>query len=336
MLLHVTHETHYDYSPAVETAQHMVHLKPRNTDSQRLQSHHLSVEPAPANQTESVDLQGNTRSFFELGARHESLVVCARSLVQTHVPQPPTPATRQVGWEPVRERFRYRAGALYDSASAFRFSSPYVPQDDTIDAYARASFSAGRSAFDAVSELNLRIYNEFKYDAESTEVNTPAVLALAQRRGVCQDFAHIMIACLRGMGLPARYVSGYLLTHPPAGQPRMVGADASHAWISAWFPEPNAADAPDASCGGQWIDFDPTNGRCAGEDYVTLAIGRDFSDVSPMRGVLHGGASHTLEVRVTVEPLPPGVTAPQLVHESVAVRAAAAKAKAAQVKPTSG
>ncbi len=329
MLLHVTHETHYDYSPAVETAQHMVHLKPRNTDTQQLLSHDLSVEPAPANQTESLDLHGNTRSFFELGARHESLLVCARSLVQTQVPLAPTPATLQVGWEPVRERFRYRAGADYDSASAFGFSSPYVPQDDTIDAYARASFHAGRSAFDAVSELNLRIFNEFTYDGESTEVNTPAVQALAQRRGVCQDFAHIMIACLRGMGLPARYVSGYLLTHPPAGQPRLVGADASHAWISAWFPD---VDSPDSSRAGQWIDFDPTNGRCAGEDYVTLAIGRDFSDVSPMRGVLHGGAGHTLEVRVTVEPLPPGSTTPQLVHESMTDRIAAAKAKEAQTQ----
>ncbi len=333
MLLHVTHETHYDYSPAVETAQHMVHLKPRNTDTQRLLSHQLSVEPEPANQTESRDLHGNTRSFFELGTRHESLLVCARSLVQTEVPPVATLATLRLGWEAVRERFRYRAGAPYDSASAFNFSSPYVPRDDAIDAYARPSFSAGRSAFEAVSELNLRIYNEFKYDGTSTEINTPAVQALEQRRGVCQDFAHIMIACLRGMGLPARYVSGYLLTHPPAGQPRLVGADASHAWISAWFPD---ADAPDSSGKGQWIDFDPTNGRCAGEDYVTLAIGRDFSDVSPMRGVLHGGAGHTLEVRVTVEPLPPGATEPQLVHESMVDRAAANRAKAAQANLTAG
>lgn len=317
MLLHVTHETHYDYSPAVEMALHMVHLKPRNTDSQRLESHQLSVAPAPANQTESLDLYGNTRSFFELGARHESLLVCARSLVQTQAPAAPTPATLQVGWEMEREHFRYRAGAAHDSASAFSFPSPYVPQHDTIDAYARASFQPGRSAFDAVSELNQRIYTEFQYDADSTEINTPAVQALAQRRGVCQDFAHIMIACLRAMGLPARYVSGYLLTRPPAGQPRLVGADASHAWVSAWFPDPESTSGG----GGQWIDFDPTNGRCAGDDYVTLAMGRDFSDVSPMRGVLHGGTSHTLEVRVTVEPLPPGATAPQLVHEPAAAKA---------------
>lgn len=316
MLLHVTHETHYDYSPAVEMALHMVHLKPRDTNSQRLQSHHLSVEPVPASQTESIDLYGNTRSFFELGARHESLLVCARSLVQTQAPAAPTPATLQVGWEQEREHFRYRAGAVHDSACAFNFPSPYVPQDDSFDSYARTSFQPGRSAFEAVSELNQRIYTEFQYDADSTEINTPAIEALAQRRGVCQDFAHIMIACLRGMGLPARYVSGYLLTHPPAGQPRLVGADASHAWVSVWFPEPESAG------GGQWMDFDPTNGRCAGDDYVTLALGRDFSDVSPMRGVLHGGAGHALQVRVTVEPLAPGVTEPKLVHEPITAKPA--------------
>ena len=327
MLLHVTHETRYDYSPAVETALHMVHLKPRNTDSQRLHSHQLSVEPPPASQTQSLDLYGNTRSFFELDARHESLVVCARSLVQTQAPAAPTAASLQLGWEEEREHFRYHAGAPHDSACAFNFPSPYVPQDDTIEAYARTSFQPGRSAFDAVSELNQRIYREFEYDADSTEINTPVVQALAQRRGVCQDFAHIMIAGLRAMGLPARYVSGYLLTHPPPGQPRMVGADASHAWVSAWFPEPGA---PAASRGGQWIDFDPTNGRCAGDDYVTLAMGRDFSDVSPMRGVLHGGTSHTLEVRVTVEPLPPGATAPQLIHEPAAAQPGPAAAPSAR------
>lgn len=147
----------------------------------------------------------------------------------------------------------------------------------------------------AAQNLMARLHADLSYETQSTEVSTPAVDALAQRKGVCQDFAHIMIACWRAMGLPARYVSGYLLTTPPPGQPRLVGSDASHAWVSIYVP-----DMPE---GARWCDFDPTNNRLPGDDYVTLATGRDFADVSPIRGVIHGGAQHTLEVRVTVEPV---------------------------------
>lgn len=322
MLLHVTHETRYDYTPAVQTAQHLVHLKPRDTPTQQLLQHHLEISPQPAFRNDAADIFGNTRTFFELDATHDELVVCARSRVQTHPGASVTPAAKAVSWDEVREQLRYHANVHYDAAAGFTFPSQFVPQDDSIDAYARPSFDAGRSAFEAVTELNLRIYREFEYDAGSTEINTPAVEALKLRRGVCQDFAHIMIACLRGMGLPARYISGYLLTHPPPGKPRLVGADASHAWVSAWFPDLSVDGK------GQWIDFDPTNGRCAGEDYVTLAVGRDFADVSPMRGVLHGGASHILEVRVTVEPLPPGATQPLLEYGSADAKAAENRVKA--------
>jgi transglutaminase-like putative cysteine protease len=155
-----------------------------------------------------------------------------------------------------------------------------------------------------------RIFKDFTYESLSTDVSTPAVQALTQRKGVCQDFAHIMIACMRAMGLPARYVSGYLLTMPPEGQPRLIGSDASHAWASVYVPQPAAAGASapagDVDTRG-WFDFDPTNNRSPGEDYVTLAIGRDYGDVSPMRGVIHGGARHTLHVGVTVEPVQPDV-----------------------------
>ena len=300
MLLHVTHETRYEYSPPVETAQHLAHLKPLATGSQTLVSHKLSIEPSPAQRSEQADLYGNTRAFFALEATHDRLVVTAESVVETSQPVLSPAVARELPWEAVRERFRFRKDATFDAASEFVFPSPYVPRHDDFVAYARASFVPGRPAFDVAMDLTERMYADFAYDADSTEINTPAVEALAQRKGVCQDFAHIMIACFRTMGLPARYVSGYLLTQPPPGQPRLVGADASHAWVSVYLP---GEDDGTGGSPGDWVDFDPTNGRQPGEDYVTLAIGRDYSDVSPMRGVLHGGARHTLRVGVTVQPV---------------------------------
>lgn len=295
MLLHVTHSTHYDYTPPVETAQHLAHLKPMDTVSQRLVSHALTISPTPAQSNESPDVYGNARAFFALESTHEELTVTAESVVDTSAPLLSPAVARKLPWEEVRERFRYVKDSGYDAASDFVFPSRYVPRHDDFAAYARPSFAAGRPAFDVAMDLTMRMYRDFEYDSESTEISTPAIEALAQRRGVCQDFAHIMIACLRTMGLPARYVSGYLLTQPPPGRPRLIGADASHAWVSVYLP---GTDGP-----GAWADFDPTNGRQPGEDYVTLAIGRDYSDVSPMRGVLHGGARHTLSVSVTVRPL---------------------------------
>ena len=294
MLLHVTHETRYAYTPPVETAQHLAHLKPLTTDSQQLLSHRLEIVPEPAQRSESPDVFGNHRAFFALDATHDDLTVVAHSVVETAPPALPPAAARALPWEQVRERFRYRKGGGHDPAVEFVFPSTYVPRHDDFAAYARPSFAPGVPLFDAAMDLTLRMYEDFEYDGESTEISTPAVEALALRRGVCQDFAHIMIACLRTLGLPARYVSGYLLTQPPPGQPRLVGADASHAWVSVYL---HNEDGP-----GEWTSFDPTNGRQPGEDYVALAIGRDYADVSPMRGVLHGGARHTLKVGVTVRP----------------------------------
>ena len=296
MLLQITHETHYAYAPAVETAQHLAHLKPLQTATQALLEHRLEIEPEPAQRSESVDVYGNARAFFALESTHEALRVVARSLVRTTAPQLAATVARELPWDQVRERLHYRKDAAYDPAVEFVFPSRYVPRHDDFAAYARESFPPGRPLFDAAQDLNQRMFRDFIYDGDSTEISTPAVQALALRRGVCQDFAHIMIGCLRTLGLPARYVSGYLLTQPPPGETRLVGADASHAWVSVYLP---GAEDP-----GDWADFDPTNGRQPGEDYVALAVGRDFADVSPMRGVLHGGARHTLKVGVTVETLP--------------------------------
>ena len=299
MQLHITHETSYDYAPAVDIAQHMAYLQPLNTTHQQLLSHTLSISPEPTQQTSMLDVYGNTRSFFSLQAAHTQLNVVARSLVSTSAP---TLWDNTVPWEQVRERFRYRGKDPFDAAAEFVFASPYVPRHADFADYARPSFTREPTLLLAARNLMQRIHHEFTYETHSTEINTPAREALAKRTGVCQDFAHIMIACLRAYGVPARYVSGYLLTHPAPGQPRLVGSDASHAWVSVYLPEPQHGPV-----GGRWCDFDPTNNRdgwgSPGEDYATLALGRDYADVSPLRGVIHGGANHRLKVAVTVEPV---------------------------------
>ena len=292
MLLHVVHETRYDYSPAVKTAQHMAHLKPAHNTQQQVLEHELTIDPAPARQGEAIDVYGNTRAFFSLQVRHEQLKVVARSLVTTSAP--PIPQS-DMTWEEVRERLRYHRGAAYDPAAEFVFASPYVPRHEAFIKYAMPSFTPGRPLLQAARDLMQRINADFEYETEATDVSTPAHEALELRKGVCQDFAHVMLACLRSLGLPARYVSGYLLTEPPPGKTRLVGADASHAWVSLYLPGDGTP--------GAWTDLDPTNRRAPGEDYVTVATGRDYSDLSPVRGVLHGGANHKLHVAVTVTPV---------------------------------
>lgn len=297
MKLHVVHDTHYEYTPAVETAQHVVHLKPRDTPSQRLLQHELVITPVEARRGERIDVYGNTRTFFALQSAHEELRVVADSMVLTDVPAPaPLGPGGSPAWEAVRDRFRFRAGGRWDAATEFVFASEYVPRHDDFVAYAAPSCPPGRPVLDAAHDLMRRIHAEFRYESDATEVDTPVLEALAQRRGVCQDFAHIMVACMRSMGIPARYVSGYLLTTPPPGRPRLVGSDASHAWVEVYAPALGGGP-------GAWYGFDPTNDRAPGEDYIVLAVGRDFGDVSPMRGLLFGGGDHHLEVGVTVEPV---------------------------------
>lgn len=294
MLLDVLHETRYRYRPAVETAQHMAYLTPRHHAGQDLVNHTLTVLPLDAQQKNSADVYGNTRTFFALQVPHETLLVSAHSLVRTHAH--PLPQS-EIAWETTRDAMRYQAGVAFDAASEFVYASAFVPRHPDFAAYARPSFATGAPLLEATIHLMQRMHSDFRYESESTEINTPALQALQERRGVCQDFAHIMLGCLRSLGLPARYVSGYLLTEPAPGQTKLVGSDASHAWISVYL-----ADLPE---GARWCDFDPTNNRWAwhapGPDYVTLAVGRDFGDVSPLKGVIHGGANHTLSVAVTVQ-----------------------------------
>lgn len=298
MHLRITHETTCHYSPAVETAQHIAHLQPRDTPCQQVTAHALRVTPEPETRSSHLDVFGNHQSYWSLTLAHKTLQVVASSEVHTRALPPQTCFQT---WEDAREQMRFRGGQAAPMASQFVFGSHHAPQHDAFAAYARVCFAPGRPLVDAATALMQKIHAELRYESQSTDIQTPALDALQARCGVCQDFAHILIACLRSLGLAARYVSGYLLTHPPEGQPRLIGADASHAWASVYVPE-----LADTESGG-WLDLDPTNDRhgwaSPGEDYVQLAVGRDFSDVSPLRGVLQGGASHTLDVGVTVEPL---------------------------------
>lgn len=297
MRLAITHDTRYRYSPAVQTAQHVAHLQAANTPCQTVIGHAMQVEPVATVQ-HNIDAFLNHRAYWALTHPHDGLWVRAYSELETRA----TPeATSAQSWESVREHFRYRAGQAGDVHSRFVFGSHHAPVHEAFLAYAQSSFTPGRPLVQAAQELTARMHRDLRYETASTDINTPALEALAQQRGVCQDFAHILVACLRSLGLPARYVSGYLLTQPPPGQARLVGSDASHAWASVFLPE-----LATHACQG-WLDLDPTNNRTGwaspGLDYVRLAVGRDFADVSPLRGVLQGAGSHTLQVAVTVAPL---------------------------------
>jgi transglutaminase-like putative cysteine protease len=297
MRLAITHDTRYRYSPAVQTAQHVAHLQAANTPCQTVIGHAMQVEPVATVQ-HNIDAFLNHRAYWALTHPHDGLWVRAYSELETRA----TPgATSAQSWESVREHFRYRAGQAGDVHSRFVFGSHHAPVHEAFLAYAQSSFTPGRPLVQAAQELTARMHRDLRYETASTDINTPALEALAQQRGVCQDFAHILVACLRSLGLPARYVSGYLLTQPPPGQARLVGSDASHAWASVFLPE-----LATHACQG-WLDLDPTNNRTGwaspGLDYVRLAVGRDFADVSPLRGVLQGGGAHTLEVAVTVAPM---------------------------------
>ena len=278
MDLRITHETVYDYTPAVETAQHVAYLQPLNTSCQTLLSHQLDVFPTPALLTQTTDLYGNQRTFFSLQSPHTQLRVVATSEVRTRAPQE---ADSTMSWETLREGFRYHTDAAWNLATEFSFASVHAPRHEEFTAYARPSFGPGVAALAAARDLMARIHADFTYESQSTEIDTPALEALAQRKGVCQDFAHIMIACLRGIGMPAGYVSGFLRTIPPKGKQRLAGADAMHAWVRVWCGQHDG-----------WIEFDPTNAMLAGPDHITIGHGRDYTDISPIVGVLrtsHGG-----------------------------------------------
>lgn len=286
---HVLHETHYRYAAPVSTSRQLLHLTPRETPRQRTIAHSLEVSPAPAERESRTDFFGNLIEQFAISTAHDTLSVTARSVVDVTRrqidDQPASPP-----WERVRDRLRQVGPAPLLEPCQYLYASPHIEPMMALARYARLDFHRDRPLFEAAHGLMRRIHRDFDFDPEATTVSTPLETLLKQRRGVCQDFAHFMIGCLRSLGLPARYVSGYLLTEPPPGQPRLVGADASHAWVSVFCP------------GTGWMDFDPTNCLQPDEQHITVAWGRDFSDVTPTRGVILGGGDHVVDVEVTVMP----------------------------------
>lgn len=310
---HVVHETVYRYASPVSLSRQLLHLTPRNCAWQRTLAHHIALDPAASWTDQRLDGYANPVSDLAFEFPHRSLHVRAESTLEVlpHLPagtyaaaavsdragvRQPLCLPDSPPWEDVRAALGYGARPIILSAAEFQFESPHVRVKHEFAAYAAAAFTPQRPLLAATQALMQRIFDEFEFDPAATTIATPVLSVLADKRGVCQDFAHLMLACLRSLGLAARYVSGYLLTRPPPGQPRMVGADASHAWVSVFCPEG----------GGRWVDYDPTNDLLPDTQHITLAWGRDFADVSPLRGVILGGETHDLEVAVTVTPITDG------------------------------
>lgn len=287
MRYQVVHSTDYFYSQSVPLCQNEVHLRPRDTARQTCLHHRLDVHPTPHGMDSGVDYFGNPIQYFMIQDRHDELSVTAQSEVEIEAAPDIDPETTPP-WEEVRDYLKRDRSTEALDARQFAFDSPRVAATDELAEQAAESFTPGRPWMAALLDLTERIYREFTYDPTATTVATPLETVLKLRCGVCQDFAHLQIGCLRSLGLPARYVSGYLLTTPPPGQPRLVGADASHAWLSAYCPVLG------------WIEFDPTNNVVPSEDHITVAWGRDYSDVCPINGVFIGGGQHSMRVSVDV------------------------------------
>lgn len=294
MKYRVTHETAYAYSDAVPVCQNVVHLTPRDTPRQFCRNHKLSIKPSPAITLRRLDYFGNQVTYFSLHEGHRRLTLTAQSRIEVRPFR--MPSEDSPPWEEIRAQVAHDRSATGLEAYQFLFPSPHVDRlwgelGQEFARYALESFTPNRPVLAAAVELTTRVHRDFRYDAAATTVHTPVDEVFRHRHGVCQDLAHVQIGFLRSIGLAARYVSGYLLTHPPPGRPRLVGADASHAWLSVF-------------CGALgWIDFDPTNDLIPGEEHITVAWGRDYSDVCPVSGVFVGGGASSLFVSVDVAPV---------------------------------
>lgn len=287
----VLHETVYTYSSQVSSSRQVVHLQPRETPWQRVLSHRLEIEPRCTERTAGLDYFGNRFESFFVDEPHQTLTVRAESDV-TVAASAPAPGAASPPWEAaVGERGVWQPGGDL-AIEQYRAPSPAAPVLARTRAWAEPSFGPGRPWLEAVFELTRRIQQEFEYDPEATNVFTSVAEVLELKRGVCQDYAHLMLSALRSLGMAARYVSGYVLNHSRTDGARLTGADASHAWVAAWCP------------GLDWVAFDPTNGKLADQEFVTLGWGREYLDVTPLRGVVLGAASQKLAVAVKVIPVP--------------------------------
>ncbi|WP_067531905.1 transglutaminase family protein [Nocardia crassostreae] len=284
----ILHRTVYVYSDEVTSSYGRAFLTPRQSPGQRLREHEIRVDPVPSDRSVGLDVYGNTTLYFHVTAEHLRLEVTGESVVDV---EPPDPVPATLPWEKARP-------TAANGPLAVEFTLDLTPPEITPDiaAYAAESFEPGRALLDAVTELTARIHADFTYESGSTTVSTSVADVFEAREGVCQDFARLAIACLRSVGLAGRYVSGYLATNPPPGKERVVGADATHAWAAVWLPG--------GSGDGQWLGFDPTNDQFAGDRYVTLAWGRDYADVPPLRGIIYTDAKKsTITVSVDVAPV---------------------------------
>lgn len=287
MRYRVTHKTRYTYSESVPLCLNQVHLVPRSSPRQTCRWHDLSIKPPPAYRVSRFDAFGNPVCHFSLEEAHRGLTVTSRFEVAI-TPLGDLDLSTTIPWDQLVTQLQARRDAEWLDAWQHVFCSPAITWTDTIRDYAKVSFPAGRPIGEAVRDLTKRIYTDFKYDTTATTVDSTVEFAFNARKGVCQDFGHLGIAMLRSLGLPARYVSGYLRTIPPPGKPKLVGVDQSHAWFAAF-------------CGDHgWIDYDPTNNVLCDTDHITLAWGRDYGDVCPIQGVFVGGGQHGMTVDVDV------------------------------------
>lgn len=287
MLYFVEHTTKYQYHEHVSLCHNIAALAPRNTDKQACKAFNLIISPLPDVLEEHTDFFGNKLYYFVIEQEHEELTVTVKSQIERKMTDMPTSYTDQ-SWEAVRDLLLTSTGEHIEEK---QFTLPTQITATTIEIknYAERSFTTGRPLFEAVHDLTKRIHADFKFTPGFTTVSTPLSVVMKERKGVCQDFAHFAISCIHSMGLPARYVSGYLETLAPAGKEKLVGVDASHAWISVFIP------------GMGWIDFDPTNNQLANEQYITIGWGRDYFDIIPLKGVIMSSSSHELKVSVDVK-----------------------------------
>jgi transglutaminase-like putative cysteine protease len=291
MTYQILHRTLYEYAAPVTVSHHVARLEPRATPAQEREQFMLKIFPEPTLRKSRPDYFDNRLCFFSIQEIHSRLEIIAHSRVSVS-PRPSPVSEPSTPWNEIAGMFRDPVSPEVVEPYQFIFDSPQAWAWFDFADYASESFSKGTPLLTAVRDLTRRIFEDFTYDPKATTVATPLDEVWAKRRGVCQDFAHLGIACLRSLGLPARYVSGYLRTRPPAGQPRLVGADASHAWFAIFCP------------GAGWVDFDPTNNVQPAEEHITVAVGRDYADVSPVAGVITGGGAHQVKVSVDVTEAP--------------------------------
>jgi transglutaminase-like putative cysteine protease len=300
--LHVLHETRYAYASPVSLAHHLAHLQPLDDAHQVLLDFGLTIQPQPGQSSHGLDAMGNAQCHFSLAQPHTALAVRASSRVRVLPRFTALQPGASPAWDVLAASLRYVGCAPLQPAVEYAMPSPYVPRLKELRDYAVSLFPIGRPVAEGALALMHRIHADFRYESRSTDVDTPLARAFAQKRGVCQDFAHLMAGSLRMLGLPARYVSGYLLTHVDGSGPALVGADASHAWVQVWCP--GTPGVPADGPGAGWLDLDPTNDLVPGTHHVRLAVGRDFGDVTPLRGVIRGGGRHSLHVGVTTRRVP--------------------------------